>query len=358
MLANGRRRIAALYRYPVKGFSPEPLERRRDRGGRHHAIRPRLRDRERPERLRPGGAGLLPEGVFPDAHEERADGRVPDALRRRDEAFSHSSRRRAAGRRHRSRLPRAAPRSRPGWRRISATSCAGAPKILSAPGFSFSDVPEKVLHLVNLASVRALEEKLGRHGRSAALPAERRDRRTRRRSASSTGSGSEIRLPGLTLAGRKRTGRCAATNVDPKTGRARHADPALPRCGLRPRGFRHLPRGERRRPHRGRRSDRALRTKKKGRREAGPVNLISSELNPERPRAPRRRRASRPRQLSCSGVAARRASAPARRRRRRSCLLGYRDCLDRRRPPEAAAESSGCGSSARWNRSGRFPPSR
>src|SRR6185503_5093471 len=38
----------------------------------------------------------------------------------------------------------------------------GAPKILSAPGHSFSDVSAKVLHLVNMASVRALEEKLGR----------------------------------------------------------------------------------------------------------------------------------------------------------------------------------------------------
>ena len=30
--------------------------------------------------------------------------------------------------------------------------------------------------------------------------------------------GKTVRLPGLTLAGRKRTGRCAATNVDPNTG--------------------------------------------------------------------------------------------------------------------------------------------
>ena len=59
----------------------------RDRGGRHYAVRPRLRDRERAERIRSGRAGLLPEGVFPDAHEERADGGVPDALRRLRPAF-------------------------------------------------------------------------------------------------------------------------------------------------------------------------------------------------------------------------------------------------------------------------------
>ena len=73
------------------------------------------------------------------------------------------------------------------------------------------------VHLVNLASVRALEEKLGRpvdplrfrpniviEGAPAFSELDWIEK--------------EIRLPGLTLAGVKRYSRCAATNVDPKTG--------------------------------------------------------------------------------------------------------------------------------------------
>ena len=93
----------------------------------------------------------------------------------------------------------------------------GPPKMLSAPGHSFSDVAAKVLHLVNLDSVRALEAKLGRPIDPLRfrpnvvvddLPAW----------SELDWVGREIRLPGMTLTAAQRTSRCAATNVDPKTG--------------------------------------------------------------------------------------------------------------------------------------------
>ena len=169
----------------------------------------------------------------------------------------------------------------------------GAPKILSAPGFSFSDVAEKVLHLVNLASVRAVEEQLGRK----VDPLRFRPNVVidgLARFAELDWIGKAVRLPGLTLAGRKRTGRCAATNVDPKTGCRDMQIRALPRGGIRQRGFWHLPRGGIGWPHRGRRPDRT-RGLRKGPARGRPLKLISSELNPERLRALRRRPASRPR---------------------------------------------------------------
>ena len=46
--------IQAIYRYPVKGLSPEPLPRTELAGPSDRAIRPHLRDRERAVRLRPG----------------------------------------------------------------------------------------------------------------------------------------------------------------------------------------------------------------------------------------------------------------------------------------------------------------
>lgn len=93
----------------------------------------------------------------------------------------------------------------------------GAPKILSADGHSFSDMPSKVLHMINLESAKALGEKLGRpidplrfrpniliEGAPAFSELD--------------WEGKQIRFPGLSFAGEERTSRCAATNVDPTTG--------------------------------------------------------------------------------------------------------------------------------------------
>ena len=43
-----------------------------------------------------------------------------------------------------------------------AKELRGAPKIVRAPGHSFSDVAAKCVHIVNLASVRELERVIGR----------------------------------------------------------------------------------------------------------------------------------------------------------------------------------------------------
>jgi uncharacterized protein YcbX len=93
----------------------------------------------------------------------------------------------------------------------------GPPRILASPGHSFSDKREKVLHLVNLVSVRALEQKFGR----AVDP-------MRFRAnvvidglppfAELDWIGKRLKLPSVTLSATDRTDRCAATNVDPQTG--------------------------------------------------------------------------------------------------------------------------------------------
>ncbi|MCH8240581.1 MAG: MOSC domain-containing protein [Proteobacteria bacterium] len=100
----------------------------------------------------------------------------------------------------------------------------GAPHIVSAPGHSFGDVA-KCLHIVNLASVRELERSLGkpvdplRFRANIYIETERPwvefdwvDREI---------SAGEARLSVFT-----RTGRCAATNVDPRTGARDLAIPA------------------------------------------------------------------------------------------------------------------------------------
>ena len=56
--------IQSIYRYPVKGLTPEPLDRARLDGRRRPSRRPPVRDRERPVRLRPGRPAYLPKTQF------------------------------------------------------------------------------------------------------------------------------------------------------------------------------------------------------------------------------------------------------------------------------------------------------
>jgi uncharacterized protein YcbX len=94
----------------------------------------------------------------------------------------------------------------------------GPPRILSAPHHSFSDKKAKVLHLVNLASIRALQERLGRGVDPLrfrpnvivnGLPAW----------AELGWEGRAIPFSNLGCVCESRTGRCPATDVNPETGK-------------------------------------------------------------------------------------------------------------------------------------------
>jgi uncharacterized protein YcbX len=94
----------------------------------------------------------------------------------------------------------------------------GPPTILSASGHSFSDKKAKVLHLVNLASVRSLEERL----RRPVDPLRFRPNVVIDGCPAWSELGWEgrpVRFSNLGCVGESRTGRCAATEVNPQTGR-------------------------------------------------------------------------------------------------------------------------------------------
>jgi uncharacterized protein YcbX len=102
----------------------------------------------------------------------------------------------------------------------------GPPKVVSAPGHSFSDVAMKCLHIVNLASVRDLERVEGRpvdplrfraNVYIDGVPpwAER------------SWLGREMWLGGVRCVVVDGTVRCEATNVDPKIGARDMAIPSL-----------------------------------------------------------------------------------------------------------------------------------
>jgi len=99
---------------------------------------------------------------------------------------------------------------------FAAEDLRGATKVLTAPGFSFSDVASKVVSLVNLETVRAIGREIGANVHPLrfrgnlhveGLPAW----------GEFGWVGKEIAIGGVTFAATKRIDRCAATNVDPET---------------------------------------------------------------------------------------------------------------------------------------------
>ncbi len=210
--------VTALYRYPVKGFSPQPLDKAEIAAGgtmpfdRAFAVEngPIGFDPARPEYYRKTSFLML-----------MRDERIAELTSRFDEAsgvfhvFKDGTL-----------LVEGSLNDPDGRSRIErwiaghfADELRGPPRILSAPGHAFSDMPAKVLHLVNLESVRALSESVGQEVDPLRfrpnivvddLPAW---------SELEWPEGAEVRLPGITLTMASRTTRCAATNVDPRTGR-------------------------------------------------------------------------------------------------------------------------------------------
>jgi uncharacterized protein YcbX len=106
---------------------------------------------------------------------------------------------------------------------FSADELRGPPKVLHAPGFSFSDVAAKVVSIINLASVADLENYVGApidplrfraNLYVTGWPAWQELDMVGRRltiGAGIMGNGVEVKIV-------KRIVRCAATNVDPVTG--------------------------------------------------------------------------------------------------------------------------------------------
>lgn len=103
------------------------------------------------------------------------------------------------------------------FRRFMPAELRGPPKVLHAPGHSFSDVAAKVVSIINLASVAAIGTVVGVHV----------DPLRFRANVYVEGwpawhefslLGQEIRIGAARLKVVKRIRRCAATNVDPVTG--------------------------------------------------------------------------------------------------------------------------------------------
>ena len=222
-------KVHAIYRYPVKGLSPEPLARTQLAVGatlpadRLYAIE------NGPSGFDPAAPRHYPKQRYLMLMRNERLAR----LRTRFDDSSHmliieeASREAARG-------DLRTADGRGAIERFFAGFCAdelrGAPKVLHAGGFSFSDVAAKVVSIINLASVAAVEGVVGAPVHPLRFrgnvyvtgwPAWREFDLVGQEIA--IGSRARLRIV-------KRIVRCAATNVDPDTGTR---DLAIPQTLMR-----------------------------------------------------------------------------------------------------------------------------
>jgi len=152
--------IEAIYRYPVKGLSPDRLPvaaltvGQTIRGDRRFAIE------NGPSGFDPSGPGYLPKQRFlmlmKNERLARLDTRFDDATGvltvRHGDNETQGDLASGTGRETIEAF----------FARYCADELRGPPKVLEAAGHSFSDVARKVVSIINLSSVAALEDIIGR----------------------------------------------------------------------------------------------------------------------------------------------------------------------------------------------------
>jgi uncharacterized protein len=215
--------VRGLYRYPVKGMSPEGMERMPLRAGQTAPFDRAYAVENGPGRFDPQKPAHLPKINFlmlmRNERLATLQTRFEDATEtltvlRNGKQVAHGDLRTPIGRNVIEQFLAA----------YMQEELRGAPRVVFAPGHSFSDVAAKCLHIVNMASVRELERVVG--GPVNPL-------RFRPNVVIDGGEpwvefdwiGRPLKLGEVPLEVLKRTERCAATNVDPDTGKR---DMAIP----------------------------------------------------------------------------------------------------------------------------------
>ena len=153
-------RIAGIYRYPVKGLSPEQLGRAALKPGETLTADRRYAIENGPSGFDPAAPNWLPKPHFLML---MRDEWLAGLRTRFDDAsnvlsIDHGGRIVAEG-------DLGTAEGRQAIETFFATTFAGQikgpPKVLTSPGHSFSDVARKVVSIINLASVRAVETMVG-----------------------------------------------------------------------------------------------------------------------------------------------------------------------------------------------------
>jgi uncharacterized protein YcbX len=209
--------VAAIYRYPVKGLSPEPLDAVTLSPGETLPYDRAYAIENGPSGFDPDAPKTLPKILYLMLMRNES---LAALHTRYDEATStltirHNGAVVAEGNLATDEGRRAIEAF---FATYSAADLRGAPRILHAPGFSFSDVSQKVVSLINLESARTL----GREINADVNPLRfRGNLHIEGMDAWDELAlvGRTIAIGGVTFEGVKRIERCAATNVDPVTAK-------------------------------------------------------------------------------------------------------------------------------------------
>ena len=208
--------LTGIYRYPVKGLSAQPLKSVALAAGETLPFDRAWAIENGPSRFDPENPRHLPKVAFlmlmRDERLASLDAHFEEETRR---LVLHRGGRQVAG----------GDLTTPSGRQVleqfvaafMGPSLRGAPRIVSAPGHSFTDTAGKWVHVVNLSSVRELERLTGR----SINPLRFRPNLIvdgLEPWAEFGWVGHEIAIGPARLVVTARTGRCAATNVDPETG--------------------------------------------------------------------------------------------------------------------------------------------
>jgi uncharacterized protein YcbX len=208
--------IKSIYRYPVKGLSPERLPEARLTPGEVIQGDRRFAMENGPSGFDMGAPAFLPKSYFlmlmRNERLAALSTRFDDAsgaltIRQGDRTLVQGDLAQAEGRAAIEHF----------FADYMKEELRGSPKLLEAPGHSFSDYAPKVVSLINLASVADLGEFVGRELDPLRFRGNLH--------VSGLEPWAELDLVGRTLTGPdaltlevvKRIRRCAATNVDPKT---------------------------------------------------------------------------------------------------------------------------------------------
>jgi uncharacterized protein len=218
-------RVAAIYRYPVKGLSPEAMSRVVLDVGEPLPLDRAWAIENGPGRFDPDNPKYLPKIHFlmlmRDERLATLETRVEEdgqtlVIKRDGKQVARGNLATPIGRQLIEQFVAA----------FMKGELRGAPKIVASPGHSFSDMKAKCVHIVNLASVRDLERIMGKAV----------DPLRFRANIMLEGVQAWAELgwldKGLSIGGARldvfhRTQRCDATNVDPRTGARDMAIPAV-----------------------------------------------------------------------------------------------------------------------------------
>jgi uncharacterized protein YcbX len=160
MSANPSAEITGLYRYPVKGLTPEPLQSVTLRPAETLPADRRYAIENGPSPFDPKAPAWLPKPYF--LMLQRDEWLAPLRTHFDDASYVLTIRR---GSEIVAQGDLETPEGRTAIERFFATAFAdrikGPPKVLTSPGHSFSDVAPKVVSIINLSSLAAIENMVG-----------------------------------------------------------------------------------------------------------------------------------------------------------------------------------------------------